>query len=92
MSALLPQLTACLEDAHFSPDDDLTLHHRLLSILLHPADWAFLPPSQGDAFVQSVARFLRGKPHRHAASVWPGEFGLAAGSDMCEDCDGVRAC
>ena len=90
VSALLPQLAACLDDAHSSPDDELALHRRLLSILLHPADWASLPPSQGDAFVQSVARFLRGEPHPHAASMWSSEFGLAAGSDMCEDCDGVR--
>ena len=90
VSALLPQLAACLNDAHFSPDDELALHRRLLSILLHPADWASLPASQGDAFVQSVARFLRGEPHPHAASIWSSEFGLAAGSDMCEDCDGVR--
>ena len=51
VSALLPQLAACLNDAHFSPDDELALHCCLLSILLQPADWASLPPSQGDAFV-----------------------------------------
>ena len=51
VSALLPQLAACLDGAHFSPDDELALHRRLLSILLHPAEWASLLPPQGDAFV-----------------------------------------
>ena len=90
VSALLPQLEACIADEAFSPSDELALQRRLLAIVLNPSDWAALPAAHSAGSVESAARFLRGEPHPHARSLWPEEFGTLAESDLWEVCDSVR--
>ena len=90
VSALLPQLEACIADEDFFPSGELALQRRLLATLLNASDWAALPAAQSGDSAKSVARFLRGEPHPRASSLWPEEFGTAAESDLWEVCDGVR--
>ena len=56
VSALLPQLEACIADPASSPSDELALQRRLLAVL-SPSDWAALPAARSAGSVESTARY-----------------------------------